>query len=184
MIGKAALLVSQARLNHFSIPAEKPVTNTLYCCQSVAMEQWSQGFDSALLHYYASEIIFYFVKAGLSSLKFWPSGCVLVWAAPNAEFVIMTLPWGLNSHSAQRKLNYASFYSLCGVQGESEGTEKLGSLPEMCSKLWYWILYYAVLLFGDILSDHIFALRCYNCVWLRGSNINDPNIYDSQNVLY
>lgn len=82
---------------------------------------------------------------------------------------------GSNSHSAQRRiLNYASFYPLCVVQVQREECEKLGSLPEKCSKLYYWILYYAVRLFRDILSDDISVLQCY-CVWLKGSNKRDPH---------
>lgn len=184
-------------MDHFSNPPEKSVTNTHTV---VTVLHWSAIMFPG--HWFSCTSLlcirnnFYFVKPSLSSLKVWPthrhthtegSVCVRLFSLSHSKcsiFVIITLPRGFNSHSAQRKLYYASFYPLCVVQVQSEGCEKLGSVPEKCSKLWYWILYYAVLLFRDILSDYIFVLQCYNCVWLKGSNISDPNIYDSQNVFY
>lgn len=144
-----------------------------------------------MLHYYVSEIISTLLNQAFLPWRFGPHKdarteglvCVRLFSLSRSDcsiFVIITLPWGFNSHSAQRKLNYASFYPLSVVQFQSEGCEKLGWVPEKCSKLWYWILYFAVLLFRDILSDYIFVLQCYNCVWLKGGNISDPNIYDSQ----
>lgn len=144
------------------------------CCIGA---QCSSAIDSAELHEYVSEIIPTLLNQAFLPWRFGPHTdthteglvCVHLLSLSLSKcsiFVIITLPWGFNSHSAQRKLNYAAFYPLCVVKVQSEGCEKLGSVPEKCSKLWYWILYCAVLLFRDILSGCICVLQCYNCVWL------------------
>lgn len=86
--------------------------------------------------------------------------------------------------SLGQKKTELCFSLLHVVQVQSGGTEKNLDQSQK-SALNCDIEFYITLYCCSGISCQIifFALQCYNCVWLKGSNINDPNIYDSQNVL-